>query len=151
MSSIVETSKRYAIGPGLIVSLFDALLIQLVGKKIKVTFSDRSSLYSKFPSDEQAQARFSEIREEMNPIFSWISKDVLICKCRIATIYHTPTEKGVFCVKTIGETVVLTFTNSYLMYNYYFDSEEEATQFIDTLSKEISTNKMMSMKKMGYV
>ena len=132
---------RYVIGPGLMVNLHDVMIIKLEKNYIVLLFSGRTRMKSKFSSDETAKTKFIDITNDMKGIFLLITKNELILKSRVYTIHHEPWVKGVFCTKTLGEKVIITFTNSFFQYNYYFDSEKDAVDWIDNITTELATNK----------
>ena len=123
------------------VNLHDVMIIKLEANYIQVLFSDRTRMKSKFNSDETAKTKFIDITNDMKGIFLLITKNELILKSRVDRIHHEPWEKGVFCIKILGEKVIITFANSCFEYNYYFDSEKDAVDWIDNITIELATNK----------
>lgn len=127
--------EQYVIGPGLITSLDNILIISKRQQKIQVIYSSGEKLCSAFDSEEKAKLQFDIICRDLQKTYILIHPNDLVLKSRIDRISHSPRTKGLFCIKTIGESAIIEFKLSFLRWSYHFDTEQDAIMWIDDLTK----------------
>lgn len=131
------SGTRYIIGPGLMVSLNDILVIIKKGNEIVVVNNENVKQSAKFQSEEEADSQFTKISADLakHNFIPILDNKELISAGRIRDMYHEPRIKYGFCFcteKIIGEKVIVDFTFSSVRWCYYFETEDDAVAWMNT-------------------